>query len=431
MQKLSSWGNTSHCIHEVHNLFEKDNSERSLDSNVNGIVYAMGRSYGDVCLNPGGIAWKSTHLDRLLSFDEKLGVIECESGVTLKFLQEFLIPKGWMLPVSPGTQYVSVGGAIANDVHGKNHHQSSSFGAHVLQILLLRSSGESIICSPDNNQDWFSATVGGIGLTGIIYSCKIQLRKIEGPWLVTESIPFNSLESFFELSDSSETDWEYTAAWIDCMAKGHTRGIFERGNHVANSKEYKSKPVKFPFTFPFSLVNKLSLRIFNPLYFFYKKTFSGGKRIQHYTKFLHPLDNILNWNRMYGPRGFYQFQCVIPIEDRKEVIAKILELIAKSQTGSFLAVLKTFSNFESVGLLSFSEPGVTLALDFPNQGNKTKKLFHDLEIVVQSSKGKIYLAKDLLMTKEVFESSYPQLDRFKKFRDKNLSSQMSKRLLGF
>jgi|TARA_B110000305_G_scaffold237154_1_gene299861 FAD/FMN-containing dehydrogenase len=431
MNKLSSWGNTSKSTHEIHNLFDKESSKKLIARNMNGIVYGMGRSYGDVCLNPGGIAWKNSSLDKLLSLDEKLGILECESGVTLKFLQEFLIPKGWMLPVSPGTQYVSVGGAVANDIHGKNHHQSGSFGTHVLEITLLRSSGESIICSQNTNKDWFEATIGGIGLTGIIYSCKIQLRKIHGPWLETESIPFHNLEGFFELSDSSETNWEYTAAWIDCMSKGDTRGIFERGRHISISKEFKKKVIKFPFTPPFSLVNKLSLRLFNPLYFFYKKTFSGKKRIQHYTKFLHPLDNILHWNKMYGPRGFYQFQCVIPLDNRKEIITKILRLISESQSGSFLAVLKTFSNFEPEGLLSFAEPGVTLALDFPNQGKKTKKLFHDLEAIVKSSKGKIYLAKDLLMTRETFESSYPGLNTFKKFRDINLSSQMSKRLMGF
>ena len=430
MKKLSSWGNTSNLNHETHTLFDADQAQSLIANNRNGIVYAMGRSYGDACLNPGGIALENTNLDRLLSLDEELGILECESGVTLKFLQEFLIPKGWMLPVSPGTQYVSVGGCIANDIHGKNHHLFGSFGNHVLEILLLQSSSGPILCTPDQNKDLFKATLGGIGLTGIIYSCKIKLRKIAGPWLETESISFRNLESFFNLSDASEADWEYTAAWIDCMSKGSTRGIFERGKHIEASKAHKNKSITFPFTPPFSLVNEFSLRIFNPLYFAFKNLFSGKKKIQHYTKFLHPLDNILNWNRMYGPKGFYQFQCVIPSENRKEVVNEMLQLILKSQTGSFLAVLKTFANFEPIGFLSFAGPGVTLALDFPNQGLKTHTLFHELESIVQSANGKIYLAKDMLMTKSGFESMYPHIETFKRFRDDNLSSQMSKRLLG-
>jgi FAD/FMN-containing dehydrogenase len=277
--------------------------------------------------------------------------------------------------------------------------------------------------------DWFKATVGGIGLTGIIYSCKIKLRKIDGPWLEAESVAFASIEEFFELSDASEAEWEYTAAWIDCLHKKNIRGIFERANHISSQKNFKNRQYSFPFTPPFSLVNKFSLSLFNPMYF-YLKSFFAKKRIVPYTKFLHPLDNILNWNRIYGPKGFYQFQCVLPAENGKEAIEEMLSIISSLKMGSFLVVIKTFSNFKPFGLLSFANPGVTFALDFPNQGDKTKLLFQKLQRIVERSKGKIYLAKDAMMDRDFFESSYPLLNIFKSFRDPHISSQMSKRLLG-
>jgi len=427
--KKNSWGNISSPNHQSKDLDSKDVAQNTISNHSNGIVYGMGRSYGDVCLNQDGLLWKSKKLNRLISFDEKLGILECESGMTLKSIQDLVIPKGWMLPVSPGTQFVTVGGAIANDIHGKNHHQAGTFGNHITEILLLRSDSDPILCGPNKNKNWFQATIGGIGLTGIIFSCKIQLKKINGSWLEAESIPFQGLDKFFELTKESDSDWEYTAAWIDCLYKKEIRGIFERGKHVRKNKKFKKFQISFPFTPPFSLVNELTISIFNPIYFFLKSFFSG-KRTIHYSKFLHPLDNIHNWNRMYGTRGFYQFQCVIPHESSKETLKKMLDLITELKMGSFLAVLKSFSNFKPVGLLSFSEPGITFAMDFPNKGNKTELLFHELEKIVIHSGGKIYLAKDMLMSKESFEASYKSLDSFTTFRDPNISSQMSKRLFG-
>lgn len=429
MLKINSWGNTISPKHLIKKLIDKNNAQSILQKDKDGIVFGLGRSYGDVCLNAGGELWKSENLNELISFDEKNGVLECESGMTIKSIQDFIIPKGWMLPVSPGTQFVTIGGAIANDIHGKNHHKYGTFSNHVLEILLLRSDSEPILCSLKKNVDWFKATVGGIGLTGIIYSCKIKLRKIDGPWLETESVAFKSIEEFFELSDTSEVAWEYTAAWIDCLHKKNIRGIFERANHISFQKNFKNRQYSFPFTPPFSIVNKFSLLLFNPMYF-YLKSFFAKKRIVPYTKFLHPLDNILNWNRMYGPKGFYQFQCVLPAENGKEAIEEMLSIISSSKMGSFLVVIKTFSNFKPFGLLSFATPGVTFALDFPNQGNKTKLLFQKLQKIVERSKGKIYLAKDAMMDRDFFESSYPLLNKFKSFRDPHISSQMSKRLLG-
>lgn len=429
MPRINSWGNTSSDEHKVLDLESRELAQNILNQETNGIVFGMGRSYGDVCINQNGSLWRSKKLNKLISFDEKLGILECESGMTLKSIQDHIIPKGWMLPVSPGTQFISVGGAIANDIHGKNHHQAGTFGNHITEILLLRSNSDSILCGPNKNKDWFEATIGGIGLTGIILSCKIQLKKVNGGWLEAESIPFKGIDKFFELTNDSDAEWEYTAAWIDCLHRNDIRGIFERGKHISTNKKFKSYQFKIPITLPFSIVNKFTLSIFNPIYFFFKTIFSG-KKIIHYTKFLHPLDNILNWNRMYGPRGFYQFQCVIPYDSSKRTIEDMLGLIAGLKMGSFLAVIKTFSNFKPIGLLSFSEPGVTFAMDFPNQGNKTRILFNKLEKIVLNSGGKIYLAKDMLMAKETFEASYDSIDAFMNFRDPHISSQMSKRLLG-
>jgi FAD/FMN-containing dehydrogenase len=192
----------------------------------------MGRSYGDACLNDGGYVWKTSHLDHFIDFDRKTGALSCEAGTLLRDIQRLVVPEGWMLPVTPGTQMVTVGGAIANDIHGKNHHAYGSFGNHVRSFRLLRSSGEIIDCTPSKNADWFAATLGGVGLTGIILSAHIQLRPVPGPWLATETIAYSNIQDFFRLANESEADYEYTVSWIDCVASGGGRGLFMRGNHV-------------------------------------------------------------------------------------------------------------------------------------------------------------------------------------------------------
>jgi FAD/FMN-containing dehydrogenase len=366
-----------------------------------------------------------------MAFDDANGLLTCEAGVLLRDIQRLVVARGWMLPVTPGTQLITLGGAIANDVHGKNHHVMGSFGDHVQSLRLLRTTGELIECGPNDKASWFKATVGGMGLTGVITQATVQLRRVYGPWLKTQNEPFTDLAGFFDLADTSEADWEHTVSWVDCLNKKGL-GVFMRGNH--SDKKTGPMPAKdllnIPFVPPVSLVNPISLRPFNWAYY----KIQARKRntaLVHYEPFFHPLDNVKNWNRIYGPRGFYQYQSVVPRAAGKEVVLAMLEAISRSGEGSFLAVLKTFGNRQSVGMMSFPMPGVTLALDFPNKGTKTQSLLRSLDDIVRSAGGRIYAAKDATMPRDLFEQGYPRLYEFIKFRDPGISSAMSRRLMGY
>jgi len=391
----------------------------------------MGRSYGDICLNPNGVLWQTAALDRFISFNENIGSLVCEAGVLLRDIQHLFIPRGWMLPVTPGTQLITVGGAIANDVHGKNHHGSGSFGDHIKWLKLIRTDDTIIECGPNLLPDWFSATVGGFGLTGVITEVEIQLRKITSPWLSTETIPYANLDEFFQLADASEAEWEHTVSWIDCVAKGE-QGLFIRANPAVGIKghEPKIRKLTLPFVPPISLVNKLTLRPFNTVYFNIKKQ-QAAKTISHYVPFFYPLDNLLEWNRMYGPKGFYQYQSVVPRAVGHDAVQSMLKEITRSGEGSFLAVLKTFGNRQAMGMMSFPQPGVTLALDFPNKGKRTLKLFERLDAIIREAQGRIYLAKDARMPRDLFETGYPRLAEFLHYRDPGISSALSRRLIGY
>ncbi len=430
MVAISSWGRLGRFEHEVITLYDRHQVVSQLKSNPIGIAHGMGRSYGDVCLNPNGVLWKTSGLDRFISLDENTGNLVCEAGVLLRDIQRLIITRGWILPVTPGTQLVTVGGAIANDVHGKNHHGSGSFGDHINWLKLTRTDGSIIECGPELLPNWFAATVGGFGLTGVITEVEIQLRRVMGPWLSTETIPYGNLNEFFHLADTSEADWEHTVSWIDCVAKGG-RGLFMRANPTdrAEHQKPKSRKLTMPFVPPISLMNKLTLRPFNTTYFNLKKR-QAGKSTAHYESFFYPLDNLLEWNRMYGPKGFYQYQCVVPRSIGHDAVQAMLKEIARSGEGSFLAVLKTFGNRQALGMMSFPQPGVTLALDFPNLSERTLKLFERLDTIVREAKGRIYLAKDARMPRDLFEAGYPRLAEFLKYRDPGMSSALSRRLIG-
>ena len=430
MVAVSSWGRLYSPDHELRVLTDPASVAAQLRGDLPGLARGLGRSYGDVCLNPGGVLWQTSGLDHFNSFDPVTGRLVCEAGVILRDIQRMAIPRGWILPVTPGTQMVTVGGAIANDVHGKNHHVVGSFGDHVRRLTLVRTDGTVIECGPDLAPDWFAATAGGIGLTGVIVRAEIQLRPVSGPWLDTETIPYASVGEFVALADASERDWEYTVSWIDCLS-GPGRGVFMRANAAASGEgaEPKKKARTMPLTPPVSLVNKLSLRMFNSAYFQLNKQRAGRSRA-HYESFFYPLDNLHEWNRMYGPRGFYQYQSVVPPKDGADAVAAMLGEIARSGDGSFLAVLKTFGNRAAPGMLSFACPGVTLALDFPNHGSRTARLFSRLDAIVREAGGRIYMAKDARMPRDLFESGYPRLGEFLGYRDSGISSALSRRLIG-
>ena len=432
MKPVSSWGRLRADLHHVVGLSDPRKVDEALScGGAPGVAHGMGRSYGDACLNPEGTLWLTTGLDHFIAFDDRTGRLVCEAGVLLRDIQRLAVPRGWILPVTPGTQLVTVGGAIANDVHGKNHHVLGAFGDHVQRLTLLRTDGEIIQCGPDEHSDWFAATVGGVGLTGVIVQAEIQLRRIPGPWLETETIPYANLDEFFQLADDSEAQWEHTVSWIDCIPGSGGRGVFMRGNPVAAERQPvpPGRQLTMPIVPPVSLVNRLSLRPFNMAYYHLKK-WRAGRAVTHYEPFFYPLDNLLEWNRMYGPRGFFQYQSVVPRGVARDAVQSMLQEIARFGDGSFLAVLKTFGNRAPVGMLSFAQPGATLALDFPNHGEHTQKLFARLDAIVTEARGRIYLAKDARMPRALFEAGYPRLPEFLKYRDRGISSGLSRRLMG-
>lgn len=404
------------------------------------LPYGNGRSYGDSNLNPGGLLLEMRSLDSVLEFDAETGVLRCEAGALLSEVLAYCLPYGWFPPVTPGTQFVTIGGAIANDVHGKNHHRSGSFGNHVLAFELVRSDGSIMICSSTQNPDWFAATIGGLGLTGVITWATLQLRRVANPYVDSETIRFHSLEQFFELSAASETDYEYTVSWIDCASGGKRlgRGLFNRGNHAeANAQPPQVKrgqrdggaarELRIPFTPPVSLINPLSLKVFN-LAYFHRQRGDHVRLLQHYRPFFYPLDAVLDWNRIYGPKGFYQYQCVVPDEGALTSVRQLLEAIAASGMGSFLAVLKQFGTPPSRGLLSFPQPGTTLALDFPNRGVRLHRLFQALDRIVLDAGGRLYPAKDGRMGPTIFKAGYPRWQEFSEFVDPRFSSGFWRRV---
>jgi FAD/FMN-containing dehydrogenase len=428
MVNVTSWGRLSNAAHEV--VVLRDTGTVAAQMAAGGLAHGMGRSYGDVALNPGGRLWMTGALDRFIAFDPVTGILRCEAGVLLRDIQRIFLPRGWMLLVTPGTQMVTVGGAIANDVHGKNHHAAGAFGNHVHSILLARTDGTTIACGPAQRPDWFAATVGGMGLTGVILHAALQLQRVAGPWLATETIPFGTLAEFFTVSDASEAAWEHGVAWIDCLA-ARGRGLFMRARPSARHDAPPPRPAprRMPLTPPVSLVNSLSLRAFNALYYQRGKARAGVADVSC-QEFFYPLDQLLEWNRMYGPRGFFQYQSVVPRDGGADAVQAMLGAIARAGEGSFLAVLKTFGDRPAAGMMSFARPGVTLALDFPNRGERSTRLFTELDAIVRAAGGCLYSAKDARMPRDLFESGYPRLAEFLAYRDPGISSAMSRRLLG-
>ncbi len=430
---VASWGRLSQAPHEVVALADRSRLRDTLAAGRRpALAYGNGRSYGDACLNPGGLLWSTRGLDRFVGFDAATGTLECEAGTTLQEITALSLPQGWFVPVTPGTQFVTVGGAIANDVHGKNHHSQGCFGEHVERLTLHRTDGSRIECAPDLEPDWFAATVGGLGLSGLIGTVRLRLRPVPGPWLGVETRTFDDLDGFFTLSAEAVGGPEYTVSWIDCGARrdGRTRGVFFTGRHVAATRpEPVARRRSLALAPPFSLVNRRTLSMFNALYFERHRR-ATRHRVAHYQSFFYPLDGVEGWNRLYGPGGFYQFQCVVPVPVQRDATAELLQAIGASRAGSFLAVLKTFGERPRALPLSFPMPGTTLALDFPNLGEPTRRLLARLEAITLAAGGRIYPAKDASMTATSFRAGYPAWSRYAAFRDPGISSALSRRLLG-
>lgn len=395
------------------------------------LPYGNGRSYGDSCLGADDRLLQLRGTQRFISADWRSGLIRAEAGVTLEEILQTSIPRGWFLPVTPGTKFVTLGGALANDVHGKNHHVRGTFGVHVTRFALLRSDRGLIECSTQENSELFAATIGGLGLTGVIVWLELQLLPIRSSGIDTTNIRFENLDEFFDLSEQYDRSNEYSVAWVDCLSTGNAlgRGHFTIGNHATMGELEISarKKLAVPFTPPLSLVNALSLRAFNFAYYHRQRAREKSVR-SDYDSFFYPLDAIAHWNRLYGPRGFQQYQCVIPQAHARIVMPELLRAIAQQNAGSFLAVLKRCGDKPSPGLLSFPLPGVSLALDFPQREKLNRDLFARLDAIVHESGGRLYPAKDAHMRGVDFRAAYPAWETVEALRDPLLLSRFWQRV---
>jgi FAD/FMN-containing dehydrogenase len=429
MNKLS-WGNFPYhpqTTTQINWIGELENSYQKL--NMSFLPFGCGRSYGDSCLASSDKVLALSSLNKFISMDWDNGVLEAEAGVTLANIIDTCLLKGWFLPVTPGTKYVTLGGAIANDVHGKNHHTAGTFGCHVLSFVLYREDKGFVECSLSENSDLYHATIGGLGLTGVIVKVKVKLKKVSSSNMLQKCIKFESLQEFFDLSAAYDDKYEYTVSWIDCLSGKNARGHFMVADHADDGVLEISDKFKlnFPIQSPVSLVNKLTLKPFNTLYYNKQRVKEVNAKVG-YEPFFYPLDGILNWNRMYGKKGFQQYQCVVDHENGYDAIHNILKEIKSAGTGSFLAVLKVFGDVKSPGLLSFPKKGVTLALDFPQTKDGNGDLFNRLDSIVAKNNGRLYPAKDAHMSAALFKKSYLNWQQLEKLRDPNIQSRFWQRV---
>jgi FAD/FMN-containing dehydrogenase len=431
---LTSWGRYPAFPQQGHPIFWRENVPQALAEFTAGrpvLAYGCGRSYGDSCMAASGHVLVMRGMNRLLSADWKTGLIVAEAGLTLAELIAIALPRGWFLSVTPGTKFVTLGGAVANDVHGKNHHVMGTFGRHIRSLTLHRTADGTVTVSPAERPELFAATVGGLGLTGVILTVELQLRPVASSIVEQRSIRFGSLQEFFDLSDAHDRDYEYTVAWIDCVALGKKsgRGFYVAGNHAAEGELTADRrdALRFPLDPAMSLVNSVSLRVFNSVYY-HRQLRKRVDRKVRYGPFFYPLDRISLWNRMYGRAGFQQYQCVVPRADGPEIIGSVLREIARSGTGSFLAVLKQCGSLPSPGLMSFPMHGVSLALDFPQRAEINRRLFASLDALVHEAGGRLYAAKDAHMSAVHFQRAYPAWQRVEALRDPHLMSRFWQRV---
>ncbi|HUQ67227.1 MAG TPA: FAD-binding oxidoreductase [Flavitalea sp.] len=438
-QQIANWGNYPSMESDVKSFTFTGQLTELMNTTTRFIPRGNGRCYGDASLAENTIS--TLHYNRILSFDTVNGIFECQSGLTLDKILEVIVPAGWFLPVTPGTKFITVGGAVGSDVHGKNHHVDGSFSNHIINMDVMLADGEVITCSPNQYADLFEATCGGMGLTGMITRIKFSLKRIETSYVRQKQIKAENLEDLIALFEKYK-DYTYSMAWIDCLKKGEHfgRGILIVGEHAyeheLSEKQKKHKlgvHGKTKFTFPFNLpswvLNTITVRAFNFLYYGknYKKQINN---VVPYEPFFYPLDAILHWNRGYGKKGFVQYQFVLPLSAKQGLI-DILNRISGEGLGSFLAVLKVFGKQDS--LISFPDEGFTLALDFPVR----KRLFaflDELDQIVLRYGGRLYMSKDARMKPEVLFKGYPRIEEFKsiikKYNPSNkLSSVQSERLL--
>ncbi len=415
--KLHGWGRYP-VIDAAGPSFETvDQAARLLAKPGHWIPHGLGKSYGDSALNRQVIMTR--RFNKLLEFDPHNGVVTCESGVTLADLIDTFLPKGWFLKVSPGTKLITVGGAIASDVHGKNHHTAGCFSASVLALELMLPDGSRLICSPDENRDLFLATCGGMGLTGLILTAKLQLKPVNSAYIEERVIRCRNLAEAFEQFEAHQKT-TYSVAWVDCLATDENigRSVLMVGEHADDGRlELPApRPSSIPIECPSFLLNRYSVALFNHLYFSTHPSHLHPQA-KSIDAFFFPLDRIADWNRMYGSRGFTQYQFVLPMASSYSGLSAILERIAESGIGSFLAVLKQLGA-ENQNLLSFPMEGYTLALDFKIQ-YRLFPLLDELDRMVVAHGGRLYLTKDVRMQKQTFRQGYPRWEAFRNIRSES------------
>ena len=406
------------------------------------IARGQGRAYGDAAIGTTTTLF-SSGLDRMRAFDPATGELTVEAGVTIADILDTFVPRGFFLNVVPGTKFVSVGGAIASDVHGKNHHRDGGFGDHVVSLGLALPNGDVLICSRDENAELFLATVGGMGLTGVITEATLRLRPIETGWLTQQTLVARDLDAAIEALDRTASA-RYSVAWIDCLARGPALGrslIYVADHASATEKDRlgsalprtpapRAGHLSVPGPFPGFALNRLSVGAFNELYFRRGASQAGVEQLVPWDKYFFPLDSIANWNRIYGRRGFLQHQCVIPPGNARSVLAQILDRTARFGNASFLAVLKQLG--DSHGLISFPMRGYTLAMDFP-VSDTVFRFLDEIDALVVAAGGRLYLAKDARQSRATFEQGYAGLGQFRTLRKQigagtGLVSHLSARL---
>jgi decaprenylphospho-beta-D-ribofuranose 2-oxidase len=416
---ITNWGNYPFIDARIFSPADDNGIKECILASEELIPRGLGRCYGDSSLNTTIISM--LRMNHFLAFDDVNGILTCEAGVSLEEILDVCVPRGWFLSVTPGTKYVTVGGAIASDVHGKNHHVAGSFSRHVVSIKVMVSDGTVVKCSNTEHQDLFWSTCGGMGLTGVILEATIQLLKIETAYIRQRIVKSKNIDEAIDLFETNN-HWTYSVAWIDCLAKGNSlgRSALILGEHATRDEvgyRYrnplsvdKKRPIPVPFFFPNFMLNTYTVKLFNELRY---ATYFAKDSVAEYESFFYPLDSIAHWNKIYGKRGFTQYQFVLPKESSREGMKKILTRIAQSGEGSFLAVLKLFG--QQSGILSFPREGFTLALDFPITPT-TLTLFCELDAMVVDFGGRMYLSKDVRMSKELFDRGYSSAAQFREIK---------------
>ncbi|HEX7377990.1 MAG TPA: FAD-binding oxidoreductase [Pirellulales bacterium] len=430
-ENITGWGNLAAVRAPVFRPDRIGDLRRTVAENRGTLISrGLGRSYGDAAVNAGGVL-SHVCLNRFLAFDEAQGIVECEAGVTFDELIRVSLERGFFPAVTPGTRHITVGGAIAADVHGKNHHVDGSFAQCLLDFRLLTAGGEVLRCSRQENSHIFWATLGGMGLTGAIVDARFRLRPVASAFLTVDYQRTANLDQSLEAFSAGDAGYNYSVAWIDCLARGRSlgRSVLMRGNHAAaselrsvgiahheiavgNAHPTPRRRKSVPCFLPNFVLNPWSARAFNSLYYHGHR---DERALVDYDSFFYPLDAVSNWNRIYGRRGFLQYQAALPADASRLGLIALLEAISSSRQASFLAVLKTFGP-ANAGWLSFPLAGSTLAVDFPNTGPALAQLLDTLDEIVIAHGGRVYLAKDARMSRESFDIMYPGADEFRNLK---------------